>query len=173
MQNVSTSTDTESAAQVSDLVLEAIVENLKIKQDLFGRLDKIAPAWAQFHFCLLAIRAKIKKTVNSYILLNTRRIWAAVGKHRRKMLRGLCLLLVVSTAAYTLCCFLHFQTHHLCQQHILPAHLWHRQLHQQAGQIRRPSLLQPSPYDEACRGRSPTNRYKSSGRCLMAASLKY
>lgn len=44
MQNVSTNTDAESAAQVSDLVLEAIVENLKIKQDLFGRLDKIAPA---------------------------------------------------------------------------------------------------------------------------------
>ncbi|KAG7221844.1 hypothetical protein INR49_017020 [Caranx melampygus] len=48
MKNVSTSTDTESAAQVSDLVLEAIVENLKIKQDLFGRLDKIAPAHTIF-----------------------------------------------------------------------------------------------------------------------------
>ncbi|XP_056227138.1 hydroxyacyl-coenzyme A dehydrogenase, mitochondrial [Seriola aureovittata] len=43
LQNVSTSTDAGSAAQSSDLVLEAIVENLKIKQDLFGRLDKLAP----------------------------------------------------------------------------------------------------------------------------------
>lgn len=44
LQNVSTSTDAASAAQSSDLVLEAIVENLKIKQDLFGQLDKVAPA---------------------------------------------------------------------------------------------------------------------------------
>ncbi|XP_030586235.1 hydroxyacyl-coenzyme A dehydrogenase, mitochondrial-like [Archocentrus centrarchus] len=43
VQNVSTSTDVESAVQSSDLVVEAIVENLKIKQDLFSRLDKLAP----------------------------------------------------------------------------------------------------------------------------------
>lgn len=43
LQNVSTSTDAGSVAQGSDLVLEAIVENLKIKQDLFGQLDKVAP----------------------------------------------------------------------------------------------------------------------------------
>uniref|UniRef100_A0A3B4Z452 3-hydroxyacyl-CoA dehydrogenase n=1 Tax=Stegastes partitus TaxID=144197 RepID=A0A3B4Z452_9TELE len=34
--------------QSSDLVLEAIVENLKIKQDLFSRLDKLAPAHTIF-----------------------------------------------------------------------------------------------------------------------------
>lgn len=44
LQNVSTSTDAGSVVQGSDLVLEAIVENLKIKQDLFGHLDKLAPA---------------------------------------------------------------------------------------------------------------------------------
>lgn len=44
LKNVSTSTDDAAAIQGTDLVLEAIVENLKIKQDLFGRLDKVAPA---------------------------------------------------------------------------------------------------------------------------------
>lgn len=43
LQNVSTSTDSGSAAQASDLVLEAIVENLKVKQEIFGQLDKVAP----------------------------------------------------------------------------------------------------------------------------------
>ncbi|XP_063074415.1 hydroxyacyl-coenzyme A dehydrogenase, mitochondrial isoform X1 [Engraulis encrasicolus] len=43
MKNVSTSTDAAAAAQKSDLVLEAIVENLKIKQGLFSALDKAAP----------------------------------------------------------------------------------------------------------------------------------
>lgn len=40
---MSTTTDSESAAQGSDLVLEAIMENLKVKQDIFGQLDKVAP----------------------------------------------------------------------------------------------------------------------------------
>ncbi|XP_059197528.1 hydroxyacyl-coenzyme A dehydrogenase, mitochondrial [Centropristis striata] len=48
LQNMSTSTDAGSAAQSSDLVVEAIVENLKVKQDLFGGLDKLAPAHTIF-----------------------------------------------------------------------------------------------------------------------------
>lgn len=44
LSNVTTSTDDASSIQSTDLVLEAIVENLKIKQDLFGRLEKLAPA---------------------------------------------------------------------------------------------------------------------------------
>nr|XP_033494667.1 hydroxyacyl-coenzyme A dehydrogenase, mitochondrial-like [Epinephelus lanceolatus] len=48
LQNVSTSTDAESVVQDTDIVVEAIVENLKIKQDLFGRLDKLAPALTIF-----------------------------------------------------------------------------------------------------------------------------
>ncbi|XP_070835193.1 hydroxyacyl-coenzyme A dehydrogenase, mitochondrial [Chaetodon trifascialis] len=48
LQNVSTSTDPGSAVQGSDLVVEAIVENLKVKQDLFGQLDKAAPAHTIF-----------------------------------------------------------------------------------------------------------------------------
>ncbi|XP_056136093.1 hydroxyacyl-coenzyme A dehydrogenase, mitochondrial [Lampris incognitus] len=43
MKNVSTSTDAAAAVKKTDLVLEAIVENLKIKQDLFSGLDKVAP----------------------------------------------------------------------------------------------------------------------------------
>lgn len=48
LQNLSVSTDAGSVVQGSDLVLEAIVENLKIKQDLFGRLDKLAPVHTIF-----------------------------------------------------------------------------------------------------------------------------
>lgn len=48
MQNFSTSTDAASAVQNTDLVLEAIVENLQIKQGLFGGLDKVAPAHTIF-----------------------------------------------------------------------------------------------------------------------------
>ncbi|CAB1327321.1 unnamed protein product [Coregonus sp. 'balchen'] len=44
MANVSISTDAVSVVGSTDLVLEAIVENLKIKQGLFGALDKVAPA---------------------------------------------------------------------------------------------------------------------------------
>ncbi|MED6292091.1 hypothetical protein CHARACLAT_030184 [Characodon lateralis] len=44
LQNVSICTDPAAAVPSSDLVLEAIVENLKVKQDLFSRLDKLAPA---------------------------------------------------------------------------------------------------------------------------------
>ncbi|XP_064782675.1 hydroxyacyl-coenzyme A dehydrogenase, mitochondrial [Oncorhynchus masou masou] len=48
MANVSISTDAASVVGSTDLVLEAIVENLKIKQGLFGALDKVAPAHTIF-----------------------------------------------------------------------------------------------------------------------------
>lgn len=48
LKNVSTSSDARAAVQSTDLVLEAIVENLQIKQDLFSALDKIAPAHTLF-----------------------------------------------------------------------------------------------------------------------------
>ncbi|KAM9792919.1 hydroxyacyl-coenzyme A dehydrogenase, mitochondrial [Neosynchiropus ocellatus] len=48
LQNLSTSTDSSSAVKSADLVLEAIVENLKIKQDVFGGLDKLAPSHTIF-----------------------------------------------------------------------------------------------------------------------------
>ena len=41
LNNLSAGTDTEGAVAQSDLVLEAIVENIKIKQELFARLDKV------------------------------------------------------------------------------------------------------------------------------------
>ncbi|KAM9818189.1 hydroxyacyl-coenzyme A dehydrogenase, mitochondrial [Syngnathus typhle] len=48
LRNVSTATDAAAAVQSTDLVLEAIVENLKVKQDLFSVLDKAAPAHTIF-----------------------------------------------------------------------------------------------------------------------------
>lgn len=74
--------------------------------------------------------------------------FVSIHKHRT----SLCSFADVLLYLMTVCPPAVFQTHHLCQQHILPAHHWHRQLHQQAGQVWWPSLLQPSPYDEACRG---------------------
>lgn len=41
--NISTTTDAILAVKESDLVIEAIVENLGIKQSLFRRLDEVAP----------------------------------------------------------------------------------------------------------------------------------
>lgn len=43
LSNLTTSTDTNAAVAQSDLVLEAIIENIGIKQKLFAELDKVAP----------------------------------------------------------------------------------------------------------------------------------
>ncbi|KAF5898767.1 hydroxyacyl-coenzyme A dehydrogenase, mitochondrial, partial [Clarias magur] len=43
LKNISTSTDAASVVKSTDLVVEAIVENLKVKQSLFSELDKAAP----------------------------------------------------------------------------------------------------------------------------------
>lgn len=45
LKNISTSTDAASVVQSTDLVVEAIMENLKMKQNLFSALDKVAPEW--------------------------------------------------------------------------------------------------------------------------------
>lgn len=46
--NISTTTSAQEAAASPDLIVEAIVENLKTKQDLFRRFDGIAPAHTIF-----------------------------------------------------------------------------------------------------------------------------
>lgn len=48
MSKVSVNTSAESAVAETDLVLEAIVENLEVKQKLFGSLDSVAPQSALF-----------------------------------------------------------------------------------------------------------------------------
>lgn len=48
MGRIATSTDPERAVSGADLVVEAIVENLEVKQRLFARLDRAAPASAVF-----------------------------------------------------------------------------------------------------------------------------
>ncbi|GAA5982595.1 hypothetical protein JCM10908_006712 [Rhodotorula pacifica] len=41
--NISTTTSAQEAAASPDLIVEAIVENLKVKQDLFAKFDELAP----------------------------------------------------------------------------------------------------------------------------------
>ncbi|KAG0321567.1 hypothetical protein BGZ99_003820 [Dissophora globulifera] len=48
MARIKTSTDSEAAAKNADLIVEAIVENLKTKQQLFSLLDKVAPEHTLF-----------------------------------------------------------------------------------------------------------------------------
>lgn len=46
--NITTTTDAATAVKTTDFVVEAIVENLKTKQELFRRLDELAPEDAIF-----------------------------------------------------------------------------------------------------------------------------
>ena len=39
---IKTNTNAEESVKEADLVIEAIVENLDVKKELFGRLDKVA-----------------------------------------------------------------------------------------------------------------------------------
>ncbi|KAI8347040.1 3-hydroxyacyl-CoA dehydrogenase [Mortierella sp. GBAus27b] len=48
MAQIKTSTDSEAASKEADLIVEAIVENLKTKQQLFSMLDKVAPKHTLF-----------------------------------------------------------------------------------------------------------------------------
>jgi len=48
MDRITFSTDQEGSVKDADLVVEAIVENLEIKQELFAKLDKVAPDHAIF-----------------------------------------------------------------------------------------------------------------------------
>lgn len=45
---IKASVSAEESAQSADLIIEAIVENLKVKHELFKRLDKVAPAQTIF-----------------------------------------------------------------------------------------------------------------------------
>ncbi|CAG8622899.1 4571_t:CDS:2 [Paraglomus brasilianum] len=47
-KNISSSTDSSAAAVDADLLVEAIVENMKVKQELFSQLDKVAKKSAIF-----------------------------------------------------------------------------------------------------------------------------
>ena len=47
-KNITTTTDAATAVAATDLIIEAIVENLSVKQTLFRRLDDLAPAHTIF-----------------------------------------------------------------------------------------------------------------------------
>ena len=46
--NIEITTDPARAVEGTHLVVEAVIENMKVKQELFGRLDKLAPKDAIF-----------------------------------------------------------------------------------------------------------------------------
>jgi 3-hydroxyacyl-CoA dehydrogenase len=48
LDRIDSSTDVKEAVLLSDIVIEAIVENLKVKQELFASIDDIAPKTAIF-----------------------------------------------------------------------------------------------------------------------------
>ena len=43
LSSISLSSDALAAVTKTDLVIEAIIENLQVKQELFSQLDKVAP----------------------------------------------------------------------------------------------------------------------------------
>ena len=47
LSQIQYSDDALAAVKSCDLVVEAIVENMQVKQELFAKLDQNAPRWAQ------------------------------------------------------------------------------------------------------------------------------
>ncbi len=45
---IKTSLDVNNAVKSTDIVIEAIIENLQIKQKLFQQIDRLAPKFVRF-----------------------------------------------------------------------------------------------------------------------------
>ena len=56
---IKTSTDVNDAVKSTDIVIEAIVENLEIKQKLFQQIDRIAPKFVDTFFVRHFLRMNI------------------------------------------------------------------------------------------------------------------
>ncbi|WRT70189.1 uncharacterized protein IL334_007183 [Kwoniella shivajii] len=75
LQNIETTTDAGKAVQEADLVVEAIIESIKVKRDLFGFLDTKAKA-----DCIFATNTSS---------LSVKEIAESCGKERREKFAGL------------------------------------------------------------------------------------
>lgn len=53
LSRLTTSIDLPSAVSSTDLVIEAIIENMKIKHELFSSIDKVNKSCAKFVYALL------------------------------------------------------------------------------------------------------------------------
>ncbi|NXN19862.1 HCDH protein, partial [Indicator maculatus] len=65
LKNITTSTDAGAVVHSTDLVIEAIVENLEVKNELFKRLDKFAPEYVRTIFASNTSSLPITQMANS------------------------------------------------------------------------------------------------------------
>lgn len=54
---IQTSVDINDAVKSTDIVIEAIIENLEIKQKLFQQIDQVAPKFVLNSSCSVAVRS--------------------------------------------------------------------------------------------------------------------
>lgn len=95
--NITTTTSAASAVEKTDLVIEAIVENLETKQELFRRLDELAPEETIFASNTSSLSIKrIAETCSEERQTRFAGFHAFNPVPQMKLVRGCCSALVVS-----------------------------------------------------------------------------